>query len=174
MGTDKATLPWGSGLLVDVAVGALSVAGCADLVLVGGDGRALAPTGLRHVPDPHPHQGPLAGIVTALDATSESSVVVLACDLVAARAEAVTDLFVGLGADVDVVLPVVDGRTQYLHGLWRRRTRDRLAAALAAGQRSVEAGLAGLTVVHRPGLDPRWYADVDTPDDLASARRGCT
>ena len=37
------------------------------LVLVGGDARILASTGHRHVPDPEPHQGPLAGIVTRGD-----------------------------------------------------------------------------------------------------------
>ncbi len=75
-GVHKARLPLGAGTLLQRAVNALAPLTTRCLV-VGGPESA----GLETVPDRHPGQGPLGGILTALDAIDTSHALVLAVDL---------------------------------------------------------------------------------------------
>src|SRR5687768_5401850 len=86
MGADKALVE-GDGLaMARRAADALWAAGATEVMAVGGDAQALGRLSLEVVRDLHPGEGPLGGILTALAATDEDVVVVLACDLVAADA----------------------------------------------------------------------------------------
>ena len=52
-----------------------------DLLLVGGDPRAVMRNGVRHVPDHVPGCGPLGGLHAALSEARGTAVVVVACDM---------------------------------------------------------------------------------------------
>jgi molybdenum cofactor guanylyltransferase len=171
MGRDKALLPVEGRPLAAVVGDALRAAGADPVLAVGGDGDALGRLGLRPVPDDHPGEGPLGGIVTALRRASWPVVAVLACDLPGARPEAVAAVVAALAdrRDADVALPVVTGRRALVHGAWRASAGPALAAAFASGERSLEGAVASLQVVEVHGLDPAWVADVDVPADLERA-----
>jgi molybdopterin-guanine dinucleotide biosynthesis protein A len=66
MGRDKAfVVVDGEPMVVRVAR-ALQGAGAAEVVAVGGDEAGLSAVGLAHLPDDHPGEGPLGGVLTAL------------------------------------------------------------------------------------------------------------
>ena len=165
MGSDKALIEVDGVAMVSIAVAALRDAGAADVVVVGGDQEAIEALGHRWVPDLHPGEGPLGGVITALTAASAEVVAVLACDHIAAAAPAVRTVVGALG-EGDVAVPVVEGRSQTLHAAWRRSALPRLEAVFADGGRAVRDGLAVLDVVQILDGDPCWFADADTPEDL--------
>jgi molybdopterin-guanine dinucleotide biosynthesis protein A len=165
MGADKALLEVHGVTLVRRVADALTAAGADRVVAVGGDIGGLRSEGLEAVPDQHPGEGPLGGILTALAATDADVVVVLACDLPAADPAAITAVVEALG-QADVAAPWHDGRHELLHAAWHRRAERPLQAAFAAGERAPRRAVSGLTVVSVTGLDPAALADADTPEEL--------
>ncbi len=165
MGRDKALIEVGAGHLIGIAVGALADAGAAEIYVVGGDAHALGGLGLRCIPDQFPGEGPLGGIITALDAAREEVVAVLACDLLGTGGPAVRAIVASLG-DHDVVIPVVEGRRQTLHAAWQRQVRGVLRDRFDAGARAVHEVLDQLAVLELVGGDPDRYRDADRPADL--------
>jgi molybdenum cofactor guanylyltransferase len=165
MGRDKAMIEIGERRLIQVSVDALVDAGAAEIFVVGGDADALGTLGLRVVGDEFPGEGPLGGIITALDSAIAPTVVVLACDHLSTEGPAVRSIVGALGTG-DVVVPVVDGRKQTLHAAWRRDARHTLRARFEAGARSVRDGLVGLSVVQLLDGDPCWFRDADVSADL--------
>ena len=172
MGRDKALLEVGGRPLAAVVGEALRAAGADVVLAVGGDAPALARLGLDVVPDDHPGEGPLGGVLTALRRAPSPVVAVLACDLPGASPAAVTAVVGALVAspDADVAFPVSGGRRALVHGAWRTSAAPALAAAFASGERSLAGAVDVLRVVEVRGLDPVWLADVDVPGDLAPAR----
>lgn len=173
MGTDKALLAVGDPPMPLAArVGAaLRDAGCPDVTCVGGDQGALTTLGLSVVPDDHPGEGPLGGVLTGLRVAALPTVVVLACDLPAIDGATIRGLLATLGSasSAQAAVPVVDGRLQ-VHALAvRRSARGALADAFAAGERSLTRALGELEVVTTDRLDPAALADVDRPADLGRA-----
>lgn len=165
MGADKAFIALDGQTLLDRAVAALRAGGADPVIVVGGDQAGIEAAGHRFVADLHPGEGPLGGIITALEATDAELVVVLACDLVDASPIAVSSL-VAVAHDADVAVPVVEGRSQWLHAAWKRTALDHLRAGFAAGERAPRRAVDGLTVIEILDGSPCWYADADTPADL--------
>jgi molybdopterin-guanine dinucleotide biosynthesis protein A len=165
MGRDKALVEVGGVALARRVADALVEAGAARVVAVGGDLAALRGLGLDAVPDQHPGDGPLGGILTALAEADEDVVVVLACDLTAADPSTIRSVVEALG-DADVAAPWMDGRHELLHAAWHRRSATHLADAFARGERAPRRAVDGLTVVPVHGLAPEALADADTPADL--------
>lgn len=169
MGRDKALMHLGHRRLVEVAADAAAAAGAARVLTVGGDGEALSRLGLEWVPDRWPGDGPLGGILTALEAATSERVVVLACDHVAASPDAIATVVEALTDGADVVVPVAGGRDQTLHAAWRRACLTPLSDRFADGARSVREAIGGLAVVRIRVDDDRWLADADTPAQLLAA-----
>ena len=165
MGADKALVELDGLAMARRAADALWAAGATQVVAVGGNAEELARLSLDVVADLHPGEGPLGGILTALAATEEDVVVVLACDLVAADAAAITAVVDGLG-DADVAAPFHDGRHELLHAAYHRRAESPLTEAFADGERAPHRAVAGLSVASVTGVPAEALADADTPDDL--------
>lgn len=165
MGTDKALLVVGGHPLAANTATALRIAGAEPVLAVGGDLRALRAVGLDAVPDDHPGEGPLGGIVTALRATRAEVTVVLACDLVAPDPGNVRRVVAGLG-DADAAVPRHEGRLEVLHAAWRRRALPALESAFARGERAPHRALRDLDVAAVEGLGASGLVDTDTPGTL--------
>lgn len=168
MGRDKALIEVDGVTLVERAAMALRSAGLEPVVVVGGEQPALRSLGLDAVADHHPGEGPLGGVITALEVLDGDPVVVLACDLVEASPVAIGSVVGALG-DADLAIPVVEGRHQWLHAAWRHRALPHLRQRFAEGARSVRDGAEGLRTTLLLDGDPCWYHDADTPDDLPPA-----
>ena len=174
MGTDKATVVVDGVAMARRVADALASAGAVDVVAVGGDASALTALGLRTVPDRWPGEGPLGGIVTALDdiatgALDGAILVVAACDLPALTPAVVVDLVAELAAapvDLGAAVPVVDGVAQPHLLALRASTAPALGAAFAAGERAPRRALRAVGVVEVDLGDATALRDVDRPEDL--------
>ena len=165
MGTDKALITTDGITLVERAVDALTRAGADPVVVVGGNRAAIEELGLRYVDDQWPGEGPLGGIITALRSVPTELVAVLSCDLTDASDIAVTSVVGALGT-ADVAIPVVEGRTQWLHGVWRQRSLAALETAFTQGRRAPRDAVETLNVAQLLDGDPCWFHDADRPEDL--------
>ena len=166
MGQDKAFVNYGGRPLADIARSALVEAGAAEVLSIGGDQLRLRGLGFVAIPDDHAGEGPLGGLLTALRVASAGWVVVLSCDLPHASAETVRELLSHAGDGTDAVVPLLAGRPQPTHAVWRRDSRDVLRATFAGGERRLAATLEVLRVRRVAVQHPGTLLDVDTPDDL--------
>ena len=181
-GSDKALVPVdGTALAARVAAALASC--CAEVVVVGGDGPALAALGLSTLPDEVPGLGPLGGLVSALGAAGHDWCFVAACDMpgidgpfvrhVATRALAAA-------AGIDAVVPHhADGRAEPLLACYHRRAGETARELLHRGERAMKALLGTLRVEPLPeselaasGFDlARVARNVNRPQDLRRATR---
>ena len=168
MGTDKAFVEVGGRPLVLRVADALREAGASRVVAVGGDVSRLAALGLDALPDHAAGQGPLGGIVTALEEVDADLVLVAACDLVAITPTAVREVLDALTPDADAVLPRSD-RLEPLMAAYRRRCVAHLRAELDDGERAPHRAVEGLAVVQVRLHEVDALRDADGPDDLPVA-----
>ena len=149
------------------------------MVAMGGDQAALTAEGLTVVADKYPGEGPLGGILAALDyfETSTTPVVVLACDLPAADPRNVVAVVEALG-DIDgpaVAVPVLNGRRQWMHASWTSATAPLLSREFVNGERATWRAAEvlvnrGLRILEVDGPAPNGFRDVDQPSDFLSDR----
>jgi molybdopterin-guanine dinucleotide biosynthesis protein A len=158
MGRDKASLLVnGVPMAVRVAA-ALSAAGASAVACIG-----PAAGDLAAVPDLHPGEGPLGGLLTALGWAGDAVVVVAPCDLLGPDPAA----FAVLAARADPVAAALVDRPLPI-GL-APPAAGPLRAAFAAGERSVRRALAASDLrVTSVELRPEALADADTPADLGN------
>jgi molybdopterin-guanine dinucleotide biosynthesis protein A len=177
MGRDKALLVVDGQPMVRRVAAAAVRAGAAAVLTVGGDAAglraALAGLGLdvEVVPDDHPGEGPLGGILTALRRLPDHDrVLVVACDLLSPDPPTMAATVDALTSSIDVAVPRTAGQSQWMHAAWRKtdRLETALEARFAAGERSVHRAVA-TAQLRTAGVtpdDPAALADADTPGDL--------
>jgi molybdenum cofactor guanylyltransferase len=171
MGRDKALLPVGGVMLTEIVAEALRKAGATDVLAIGGDQKRLRSLGVLDevVADEFPGQGPLGGIISALKASSNDLVVVLACDTPAIDADTPSRLLTALHDDerAAVAVAVVDERVQPLTAAWRRSlSLDHLRRSFESGERAPRKVLDGLRVRTIEDISPDAVLDLDSPEDL--------
>ena len=91
MGRDKALLPYRGGVLVQSIAQAVTLA-AGSAVLVGDPG-IYGGFGHPAIPDILPGEGPLAGILTAIENTTAEWNLVVACDMPSLSVEFLDTLF---------------------------------------------------------------------------------
>lgn len=170
MGRDKATLTVDGEVMAVRVAGALRGAGCTPVLAIGGRDDVLEALGLYVVPDVWPGDGPLGGILTALDAFGDAgAVVVVSCDLPWLTSAAIYAVVAALG-DHDVAIAVGD-RPEPLCAVWRPAVAGVIRARFDAGERAVHRMLATLDV-GTAVVDPGSVRNVNTPADLRRGTRG--
>lgn len=169
MGTDKALVVVGGRAMALVVADALEAGGCTPVIAVGG--APLDPLGLRTIGDRFPGEGPLGGVLTALEHIGDQWVLVVSCDiprLAATTAATLVARAVAAHDDpsdpVDLVIATTD-RDQPLCAVWAPWCTDVLRRAFADGERSLRRVIPSLRVVRVP-VESAELDDVDTPDDL--------
>jgi molybdenum cofactor guanylyltransferase len=167
MGRPKATLEVDGVPLVARVIAALRAAGIDDVVVVGGDPTELERAGVAPHPDDHPGQGPVGGILTALDAF-DGDLLVAACDLPDLDADAVRSVVASGEGDVDLAVATSAGHHVVLLRV-NRSGRDAVERAFSAGERSLRAIIEACvtTTVEIPMPSA---LDLDTPGDVEARR----
>lgn len=186
MGRDKATLQFDGRSLIDHAVEQLRTAGCQP-VIAGSrpDLEPYAPV----LPDLHPGCGPLSGIEAALAAAPPSSAVLfLPIDLPLLPAGFLTlllDRAERTGALATI--PLLGGCPQPLCAVYRTGLLPGITAALEQGEHKVIRVIEAITsprtrdffgveavvsaradlLNHEPEPLHRWFANINTPQELA-------
>lgn len=193
MGSNKALIEIDGVPMAERVARALLVGGCVRVVLIGGDAEALTPLGRPVVPDRHPGEGPLGGILTALALLSEAapgsapgpavesapdertaiagpgagSVFVAACDLATLTGSAVRSLRATATArpEVDVVV-ARSARPEPALSIWRGSAAPEVQQLYDAGERALYRAIRSLRVAE-VAVDAAAVRNVNTPDDLA-------
>jgi len=170
MGTDKAFVEVDGVAMVERVATALAAGGCDPVVLVGGDTVLLARFGWPVVPDRFPGEGPVGGVVTALEAVADLAtgerLVVASCDLPlldAATVVALADALDGSGAAV-----AVTDTWQLSLTAWRSSARDAVTQAWEEGVRALRELVVAVPHVE-VAVAPEAVRNVNTPDDLSAA-----
>lgn len=169
MGVDKALLRVDGQAMAARVADALQQAGLSPVRAVGGDEERLRALGLEWVADDRPGAGPLSATITALRHAGTPTLAVLSCDLLAPSPMAVRALADALASapGAAVAVPVVAGRHQWVHAMWRSDALPDLEQAWGEGVRSLRSAARRVEVVEVADIDPEAVADADEPGDLA-------
>ena len=176
MGCDKATLLLGEQTLLQRAIGVVQPIFGELRVSV----RERRPDlDWPQICDEHQDAGPLAGLCAALAQAKTPWIFALATDMPFAE-PALIELLAQQRAGFEAVVPVVGGHPQPLAAFYSASCLAVIRVLLAAdgGRRSLRAALERLNVCYVDEsqlliADPelRSFFDLDTPQDLAAARR---
>ena len=169
MGRDKALIEIDGVRLVDRTAAVLRDAGCDVVVAVGPPGL----TGLvEHVADLHPGEGPLGGIITALECATArgcAAALVVAVDLPALDAPTLATVIAAAEAprafDRPSAVVATAEHREPLIAVWTVSCLDPLRVAFEAGTRSVHRALDAVDVVEVPVADHP-VRNANTPDQL--------
>ena len=175
-GGDKGLLPLGDGTILDRVVRRLRPQVSALALNANGDPARFAAFDLPVLPDEVAgYPGPLAGVLAGLDWAAGQG----ARAMVTAAADTPffpTDLVARLTAAGEVPFALAATREDgciHRHptfGLWPVALREDLRAALAEGLRKVVLWTDRHGAATAVFDDPRAFFNVNTPDDLATAR----
>lgn len=171
MGVDKATLRTAEGrTFVEHAAQVLEAAGAAPVAIASGTAGRLGPLAWAQLDDgPHRGDGPLAGLLAALQWSPAPVVAVLAVDLPEASAPLLRWLRAQWRPGDRALVPVdPGGRPQPLHALVATAAADLLEERLAGGDRRVLrfVDAAGARLLTPPaGLAAgAWWTNRNLPD----------
>jgi len=176
MGRDKATLTLGDDTLLQRALAAMRALFPAVLVSVR---EARADIDAPQVADEIPAAGPLAGLCAGLRHARTPWVFAVAVDMPFLPARTIERL-AALRPGHRAVVPVCGGHTQSLCAFYAAAALPALEAALTGGDaRSLHGALASLdnvryvdeAALRELDAGPDDFFDLDTPEDLAAARR---
>jgi molybdopterin-guanine dinucleotide biosynthesis protein A len=165
MATDKASIVWRGETLAARAARVLASV-CVPVVEVG-----FGVSGLPCMREDPPGAGPLAALVAGARSLlgKGGPVVLLACDLPFVEAPVLQLLAEWPGAPT--VIPVVDGRLQYVCARYGPEALEHAAAALLAGEQALR--ILGQGDHDELGAEqwsaagpPETFSDVDTPEDM--------
>jgi molybdopterin-guanine dinucleotide biosynthesis protein A len=160
MGRDKASLPFRGTTLSDwIACQVSKAAGSATFV----GKHALG------IPDLYPGEGPLGGILTALQHTEALLNLIVACDMPQLEATFLRGLIdIAAKSDADVLLPCTpSGLPEPLCAVYHRRTLGPLRARFEGGTRKITDALEGLAVVTLEVAEVAQFQNLNTPEDWA-------
>jgi molybdopterin-guanine dinucleotide biosynthesis protein A len=168
MGRDKALVQYAGIPMAAAVASALRAAGCTPVVAIGGDPATLEPLGLSVVADGWPGEGPLGGVLTALESFAEvDAVVVVACDLPLLTAASVQALVAGLDAAPTALAAVArTDRLQPLCVVWRPAASPLLRTEFGGGTRRLHDVLARMAIVE-VSVHHQDLSNVNTPADLS-------
>lgn len=145
-----------------------------EVLVIGGE--PLPEAGWRQCADLFPGGGALGGIYTALQEARHEYVFMVACDMPFLAPAAVAALL-DLAAGHDVTVPVLDGRAQTLHAVYRKTCAAPALALLESGRRRIvdfypEVDVREVPAAEFDRLDPGGQStrNLNTPEDLARAR----
>ncbi len=168
MGRDKALVEVDGIAMVRRVAESLAAAGCSPVIAVGGDEAALGSMGMIVVADRFPGEGPLGGILSALDATGGPTLVV-ATDMPWLDPATVGLLLAHTGrGDLDAVIARSD-RLEPLCAVWWPSSSAALGARFVAGERAVHRAIHGLRVMEVV-VATTAVTNVNRPDDIGRAR----
>ena len=174
MGTDKALVTLGSKTLLERAIETWRDWGAELFLSVGGEEREkLAPAGTRPVFDRFPACGPLSGLHCGLAECKTEFLLLCAIDTPFLSTAHAQRLFDSIGS-ADVCIYEVEGIRKPLFGLYRKECLSAAQTMLMQGELSIDRLLEMVHTVVVTAEEPEIFHSLDTPDDLAAARREWT
>ncbi len=172
MGFNKALVEINGEPLISKVAKTLNRAGVMNLKIVGGDSKTFTLLGHECLADEHPDEGPLGGIITALNHFNDKGkkhVLVVACDLPNISEDLIRKMIEhSLKEPKSIVIPLVDGHLQWMHVLWPTSVLPTLLRSFSNGVRAPWKASKGLPILRIEGINPHVLFDVDRPEDLTN------
>lgn len=150
MGREKGMVVYKGKPLIQYGIELLSA--YTDRILISSANPVYKKFGLEMVPDEIVGQGPAAGIAAALKHSRTPWNLVLACDLPFLEPELI-DVLLAAAGNNQAVIPVHQGVSEPLAGLWHRDLAENLQLAVAAGNLALHRILQACNV-HYLGTGP--------------------
>lgn len=168
MGRDKARLPYRGGVLAEFV--ARTVAEAAGSAVLVGDVTLYRDLPYAVIADRYPGEGPLGGILTALDHTTADWNLVVACDMPGLSTQFLVRILEEAGqSGADALLPAgPSGLPEPLCAVYHRRALVGLAEAFRAGQRKITPAVMQLHAKVLPVGEVAVFQNVNTPEDWAA------
>ncbi len=172
MGTDKALLQLRGQTLLERTLLALSP--LSEEVLVVSERADKYPLILgRGVADRFPGAGPLGGIVTGLEILGEGNHLAVACDMPSLQLPVLRYLLSLANAEVDGVVPMIEGRLEPLCAVYRDTALIPLRQCFEEGERALHRAvrrqlrLRIVTEAELRTLDPTFtcFHNLNTPQE---------
>jgi molybdopterin-guanine dinucleotide biosynthesis protein A/nucleoside-triphosphatase THEP1 len=138
MGTDKSMLPIEGRPIIERTCRRL--AACFEQVLISAnEADKFAFLGFEVVPDKVPEQGPLMGIASALEASTNEINFVVACDIPEIETSYVRRILSeAAGSDADIIVPTTgNGRYEPLFAVYRKSALEAINKVLSSGGRKI-------------------------------------
>ncbi len=172
MGTDKTMLSIKGQSIIEVICGQLR--GSFDEILISANETAkFAFLGLKVVPDKVPERGPLMGISSALEASSNEYNFVVACDIPKINMTCVNRMLTeAIESRADIVIPVT-GRDKYepLFAVYRKRAIEAINKTLSSGKNKIIDVFPLCTVKRIEMDDTDWLINLNTKADYENFQR---
>jgi len=167
MGSDKALLRYRGTTLLETVAEVVSQAAGRPL-LVGNRDRYNG-LGYEVIPDLHPGEGPLGGVLTALHNSSAQWNLIVACDMPGLTGEFLARLMEAAErSGGDVLAPVgPGGNIEPLCAVYRQSARPGLERAFGRGVRQMRAALEEVRTVTHFVPELARFQNVNTPGDWA-------
>jgi molybdopterin-guanine dinucleotide biosynthesis protein A len=134
--------------------------------------------GLPLIGDIKEEKGPIIGILSVLAATGEDSVFVVACDMPFVSGKLIRYMVASFedkmtrNAHVDAVIPVFEGKTEPLFGVYRRGVMKTIEGMIHSGRKGLIAMLEDLNVHYITdeevrAMDPKGasFVNINTMED---------
>lgn len=150
-----------------------------DIIIVVDSIEAFQNLGVKVVADMVPGRATLGGLYTGLHYAPTSNVFAVACDMPFISAEAI-NVVLGQADQGDIVIPDLSGKLQPMHAVYSKRCLPYLRTLVEAKKLKVQdlCECPDLRVARIPEsefkvVDPelRSFFNINTPDDLAKAKR---
>lgn len=173
MGRTKALVEVDGRAMADRVLDALRGVGAQPVFIVGGDAGELASLDAPVVPDGDPGEGPVGGVLTALDhaagldtADAVDGVLILPCDLAEVTTDALRPLVeAGVGDGHSCVWVAATDRMEPMCALWSSDAREVVRERFVAGERVLHRVIAELPHV-TVTVDAQALRNVNRPEDL--------
>lgn len=168
MGSDKALLGGENGSLL-LRVTSIVEAAAGSAIVVAPPGR-YEDMGVPVLSDRWPGEGPLGGIVTALEFSRDPLNLIVAVDMPWLDVSTLRELVVSAGETGRSVIPVHDdGATEPLCAVYHRNDLPALRAFFDGGGRRVRDAIGQISYQSVPAAE-RVFANVNTPEEWEAAR----
>lgn len=178
-GKMKALLPFSGELLIERQIAQMKTV-CEEMIVVTNQPSLFLPVldrSIRIITDYFPSKGPLSGMHAALSLARYPDVWVVGCDMPFVSAEAAQVMWeMKKAAKCDAVVPVIDGKTHPLHGIYSKNCADAISALLLSGEYRVmemlrmiywqEAADPDFT---EKGIDLNFVTNVNNPEEYDKA-----
>ena len=173
MGTDKANLLLNGKTLLESSVLKLKEASASSILIIGKALTEEFEIEVTVIKDLWPNEGPLGGILTALQFLegTELPVVIVACDFPELDTKEITNLVEHAYLNKDsIIVPRVGGINQWMHSCWPTSSTEHLSKSFLGGERAPYRAVAGHEIVVLDRKKESAYFDVDTPEDFEKVK----
>ncbi|MDG2210441.1 MAG: molybdenum cofactor guanylyltransferase [Acidimicrobiales bacterium] len=173
MGTNKANLLLDGKTLLELSALKLKEASASSILIVGNALIEEFEIEATVIKDRWPNEGPLGGILTALQFLqgTDLPVVIVACDFPELDTEEIRNLVKHAHLNKDsIIVPRVGEINQWMHACWPISAEEHIRKSFLNGERAPHRAVSGHEIVVLDRKKESAYFDVDTPEDFEKVK----